>query len=349
MRVGGDWYLVSPLDDVGRVAVCVGDVVGHGLDAATVKGRLRAAAAVTALTAPDPRFVLGAVDRYASTLPGATYSTLAFAVIDATDGTISYMCAGHPYPLLLTAAGDVRYLEDGRLPPLTARAPATNTAPGTATFPAGSLLIMYTDGLIERHDESLSQGFDRLAAAASGCVDLPVDVVCSTLLNQLAPAAGHKDDVVVLALRPTGTTDTSFVVTVPADLGQLAEVRHRLRDWLAGLDVGAPLEHDILLSVGETLANAIEHGNELDEQTNVSIEIFARPDLVDATISDLGHWTEESAATHHEPDRGRGLTLINGLADRLDTKRTPYGTNVHLQFRRPPGGHQQRSSQGPRR
>jgi signal transduction histidine kinase/CheY-like chemotaxis protein len=349
MRVGGDWYLVSPLDDVGRVAVCVGDVVGHGLEAATVMGRLRAAAAVTALTAPDPRFVLAAVDRYASTLPGATYATLAFAVIDATDRTMTYMCAGHPYPLLVTAAGDVRYLEDGRLPPLTAPARATDTGPGTAAFPAGSLLIMYTDGLIERHDESLSRGFDRLAAAASGCAGLPVDAVCSTLLNQLAPAADHKDDVVVLALRPTGVTDTSFVATVPANLAQLAEVRYRLRKWLAGLEVGAPLEHDILLSVGETLANAIEHGNGLDEQTNVSIEIFARPDTVDATVSDTGRWPAESSATHHEPDRGRGLTLITGLADRLDTNRTPRGTSVHLQFRRPSGGHQPRPSRGPGR
>ncbi len=349
MRVGGDWYLVSPLDDVGRVAVCVGDVVGHGLEAATVMARLRSAAAVTALTAPDPLFVLAAVDRYASTLPGASYATLAFAVIDATDRTISYMCAGHPYPLLLTGAGDVHYLEDGRLPSLTAPARATDIGPGTAAFPAGSLLIMYTDGLIERHDESLSLGFDRLASAATGCVDLPVDVVCSTLLNQLAPAADHKDDVVVLALRPTGMTDTSFVATVPADLAQLAEVRHRLRDWLARLELGAPLEHDILLSVGETLANAIEHGNGLDEQTNVSMEIFARSDTVDATVSDLGHWPTESAATSHEAERGRGLTLISGLADRLYTNRTPHGTNVHLQFRRPSGGHEQRRSRGPGR
>ena len=116
MRVGGDWYLVTPLDDDGRVAVCVGDVVGHGLQAAIVMSRLRAATAVTALTASDPLSVVDTVDRYAATLPDAICSTLAFAVIDTTVDTISYICAGHPYPLLIAPDGEARYLEDGRVP-----------------------------------------------------------------------------------------------------------------------------------------------------------------------------------------------------------------------------------------
>jgi len=338
MRVGGDWYLVTPLNDIGHVAACVGDVVGHGLRAAIAMSKLRAAAAVAALTASYPPFVLSAIERYASTVPGAMYSTLAFATIDATKGTMSYMCAGHPYPLLVTPDGVARYLEDGRMRPLAAQQPAIDTQPGHALFPAGSLLIMYTDGLIERHDETLTEGFARLAGSAAACVDLPVDMVCSTLLDQLTPAAGHRDDVVVLALRRTGTTDTSFVATVSADLAQVTAVRHRLRKWLADLDVGAMLEHNIVLGVSEALTNAIEHGNELDAQKSVSIEIFAHPAAINATISDLGHWTLDPEASRPKPERGRGLTLINGLADRVDTNRSPYGTNVHLHFRRMPDG-----------
>jgi len=335
MRVGGDWYLVSPLEDGDRVAVCVGDVVGHGLPAAVVMGRLRAAAAITALTAPDPGFVLSAIDRYASTVSGATCATLAFAVIDPTDKSVRYMCAGHPYPLLVASDGVVRYLEDGRLPPLTAQVGVGDTEPGQAAFPTGSLLILYTDGLIERHDESLSEGFDRLAGAAAACVDLPVDVVCSTLLNQLTPAVGPKDDVVILAVRPTGTTDTSFVATMPADFAQLAAVRHRLRKWLAGLHVGAELEHNIVLTVGETLTNAIEHGNGPDSGNHISVEIFVRPATIEATISDLGQWAGDSATFSDD-----------GLADRVSTNQTPYGTSVHLQFRRVSGRPGSRSSQG---
>jgi DNA-binding response OmpR family regulator/anti-sigma regulatory factor (Ser/Thr protein kinase) len=334
MRVGGDWYLVTPLDEAGRVAVSVGDVVGHGLQAAIVMGRLRAATAVTALTAPDPLSVIDTVDRYASTLPDAVCSTLAFAVIDTTRRTISYLCAGHPYPLLISPDGVARYLEDGRVPPLSTRGLPTDSRPGQAPLPVGSLLIMYTDGLIERHDESLTEGFDRLATAASTCADLPVDLVCSTLLDRLTPPAGHKDDVVVVALRPTGSTDTSFVASVPADLAQVTQVRHRLRNWLAGLGLGARLEHNIVLCVGEALANAIEHGNGLDAEKSVSIEIFAKGSTIDATISDLGDWTGESTAPALHEERGRGLRLINGLADRADAHRTPHGTTVDLEFRR---------------
>ena len=332
MRVGGDWYLVTPLDDDGRVAVCVGDVVGHGLQAAIVMGRLRAATAVTALTASDPLSVVSTVDRYASTLPDAMCSTLAFAEIDTTRETLSYVCAGHPYPLLIAPDGAVRYLEDGRVPPLSTGAAPEDSRPGQTRLPTGSLLIMYTDGLIERHDESLTEGFDRLATAASTCADLPVDLVCSTLVEQLAAPAGHNDDVVVVAMRPSGTTDTSFIASVPADLAQLAPVRRRLRDWLGGLGIGARLEDNIVLAIGETLANAIEHGNRLDADTSVSIEIFVRASTIDATICDAGHWTEDATAATPHQERGRGLTLVDGLADRMDARRTPRGTYVHLEF-----------------
>jgi anti-sigma regulatory factor (Ser/Thr protein kinase) len=193
---------------------------------------------------------------------------------------------------------------------------------------------MYTDGLIERHDESLSDGFDHLAAAASACADLPVDQVCTTLLDQLMPVADHRDDVVILAMRPTGVTDTSFVATMPSDLAQIGPARHRLRDWLGGAGVGGRLEHDIVLSVGEALANAIEHGNGLDPDLSVSLEIFAHASVIDATIGDAGQWTDDSTSEPGDSERGRGLTLIRGLADQVDVVRRPYGTNVHLQFSR---------------
>jgi anti-sigma regulatory factor (Ser/Thr protein kinase) len=335
MLVGGDWYLVAPLEDSGRVAMCVGDAVGHGLQAATVMGRLRAATAATALTDPDPASVVSTVDRYASTVPGARCATLAFAVVDTAEETVSYVCAGHPYPLVVTPTGGVQYLEDGRVPPLSARA-GSECRPGRASLPAGSLLIMYTDGLIERHDESLSEGFEHLAATASACADLPVDQVCTTLLDQLTPTADHKDDVVILAMRPSGVTDTSFVATMPADLAHVTAARHGLRDWLAGVGVDERLEHDVVLCVGEALANAIEHGSGLDPDLSVSLEIFARASVIDVTVGDAGHWTDDSTSERRDSDRGRGLTLIRGLADQVDVVRRPYGTNVHLQFSRVP-------------
>ncbi|MGH3634558.1 MAG: ATP-binding protein, partial [Mycobacterium sp.] len=123
MRVGGDWYLVTPLDRPGRIAISVGDVVGHGLPAAIVMSRLRAAVAASALTAGEPEAVLGALDRYAASVDGARCATVAYALID-TDArpggaAVSYSCAGHPYPLLVLPDGRAVFLESGRRAPVS--------------------------------------------------------------------------------------------------------------------------------------------------------------------------------------------------------------------------------------
>jgi CheY-like chemotaxis protein/anti-sigma regulatory factor (Ser/Thr protein kinase) len=337
MQVGGDWYLVTPLGD-GRVGLCVGDVVGKGLPAATVMGRLRAAVAATALSSPEPGHVLATVQRYAATVPGARCTTLAYALVDPASGRIDHVSAGHPYLLLVTRDGTTHYLQDGRVPPLAAHGLRRSGPPGQAELPPGSLLILYTDGLIERRGESLDAGFARLATAAADCADRPVDAVCATLLERLAPGGGYTDDVVILAVRPTGTTDTSFSAAVPARLTEMPPLRHRLRDWLAGLGLDTTLRYNILLGVGEAVANAIEHGSGLDPRNSVSVEVFAAPDTIRATVSDTGQWATDSAARRREAHRGRGLTLINGVADQVETVRTARGTHLTLQYRRPARG-----------
>ena len=209
MRVGGDWFLATPLARSGRFAASVGDVVGHGLPAAIVMGRLRAAIAATSLTHDEPAAVLAAVQRYAATVPGARCSTLAYAVIDAERETVDYVCAGHPYPVLVTPDGAARLLTDGREPPLAAFAMSAGSPAGQAHLPTGSLLILYTDGLIERAGESLDRGLERLCEAARELALASTDEVCTQLQVRLAPPGGYSDDVAILAIRPAGVTPTS--------------------------------------------------------------------------------------------------------------------------------------------
>src|SRR6185437_11634909 len=105
MRVGGDWYSVTPLDGPRRMAVSVGDVVGHGLPAAIVMSRLRAAVAAAALSSGVPTAVLRALDTYAASIAGARCATVSYVLIDAADtghAVINYVCAGHPYPLVVS-------------------------------------------------------------------------------------------------------------------------------------------------------------------------------------------------------------------------------------------------------
>lgn len=343
MRVGGDWYSVTPLDHPGRIAISVGDVVGHGLAAAIVMSRLRAAVAASALTAGEPDAVLGALDRYAASVDGARCATVAYAQIDteARDGaaTVSYSCAGHPYPLLVLPDGRAVYLESGRRAPVsvtgngahhTAGEPPGDTA--TAELPAGGLILLYTDGLIERSGESLDDGFDRLQAVAAQCAGLPVEQICTELLARMAPPSGYRDDVVVLALRPSHLAAGSFATVVPAAPAQIPVAREQLRDWLHTIVVVPRRETDILLATGEAVTNAIEHGSRREPRQTVSIEAFLQQDTVVITVSDTGQWVGDSSASLRSRRRGRGLRLMSALADDVETLRTPAGTRVSLRF-----------------
>ena len=333
MRVGGDWYLAAPLSEEHRLAVSVGDAVGHGLPAATVMSRLRSAAAAATLTEPAPGFVLDLLERYAATVPGAACTTVAYAVVDTEAGVLEYACAGHPYPLLVTESGDARYLKDGRRPPLTVGREDESRPPGREPLPPGSLLLLYTDGLIERPGESLDEGFDRLLTAAAPLSHQPVEAVCARLLEAMVPPGGYRDDVALLALRPAGVTPTSFVAAQPAEPDAVPELRARLRTWLDGLDLPGTLGHDVLLTVCEAVTNAIEHGSRSDPRQCVSVEVFAEAESVCASVSDPGRWAADASADRRTVG-GAGLTLIYGLSDSVEIARDARGTRVTMHYRR---------------
>jgi signal transduction histidine kinase/CheY-like chemotaxis protein len=343
MRVGGDWYLVTPLDRPGRIGISVGDVVGHGLPAAIVMSRLRAAVGATALSGADPAVVLGALDTYAATVPGARCATVTYALIDAGDGgatggTVSYTCAGHPYPLLVCPDRRPVFLEAGRRPPVATGGNQPTDSTAHADLPPGSLVLLYTDGLIERPGDTLDQGFDRLKAAAADCAYLPVADVCAELLQRMTPPDGYRDDVVLLALRPSHSGPRSFTIVVPAAPTEVPIARDRLHEWLTAVAVDSPRAQDILLAAGEAVTNAIEHGSRCDPRRRVSVEAFIRGNTVAITVADSGRWSGDSSASLRSYRRGRGLTLMSGLADRVDTIRDRGGTRVTLLFDRAAGG-----------
>ena len=202
-------------------------------------------------------------------------------------------------------------------------------------LPPGSLILLYTDGLIERPGESLDDGFVRLKSVATECAELPVESVCAELLSRMAPPAGYRDDVVVLALRPTHSAVRSFATVVPAAPAQIPVARGQLKHWLHTIAVAPGRERDILLATGEAVTNAIEHGSHSEPRNTVYVEAFVRQDAVAVTVSDTGRWVGDSSASLRSRRRGRGLTLMSGLADRVDTVRTPAGTRVTLRFDQP--------------
>ncbi len=197
--VGGDWYDVFPLAD-GQIILAVGDVVGHGITAAATMGRLRTVFRALAPMSSDPSAMLAALDRHAGTIPGSTCSTIVCAVVDPGASTVTWSRSGHLPPLVITADGP-RMLEHDGGPPLGVIANPDPPA-HVLDFSPGDVLVLYTDGLVERRGESIDLGFDRLVRAAAGLhTAAPDDVADALLAADIAPPVARRDDIAVLVAR----------------------------------------------------------------------------------------------------------------------------------------------------
>ncbi|MGY1837338.1 SpoIIE family protein phosphatase [Blastococcus sp. SYSU DS0510] len=197
LEVGGDWYDVVDLPD-GGYGVVVGDVVGRGLPAAAVMGQLRSAGRALLLESRSPSHVLEALDRFAAMVPGAAVSTMFCAVIDVHAGTLCYSSAGHLPAVLVQEDGTSLLLEDARGLPLAVVDGARPEA--ERPLPAGSTLLLYTDGLVERRDEVLDEGIDRATAALVEGRHLgPAEL--KTLLTERLLGDAPDDDVAFVILR----------------------------------------------------------------------------------------------------------------------------------------------------
>ncbi|HEV2770346.1 MAG TPA: SpoIIE family protein phosphatase [Solirubrobacteraceae bacterium] len=192
--VGGDWYDVLPLAG-GRVALAVGDVVGRGVRAAAVMGQLRSALRACAMHGGIPGEVVAQLNAVEHTHLRPQLATLVFAIHDRARGLVAYTAAGHLPPLVRRAGGEVETLPPRQGMALGVEAGADYATAVTA-LGRGDLVVLYTDGLVERRTGTLEEGVDRLRAAlAEGPPELPT--LCDQLITACAPSG--EDDVALLA------------------------------------------------------------------------------------------------------------------------------------------------------
>lgn len=196
LSVGGDWYDVVSVGD-GRRALVVGDCVGHGLAAATAMGQLRSASRALLLEGRSPSEVLETMDRFSRSVDGARCATMACAVVDVEADTVVYSLAGHPPPLVVGAAGST-WLDGGRGAPLGVV--ETSRTEAAAQLAEGDLLVLYSDGLVERRYEDIDDGLARLRLATESLVDRTVQEVADGLLAMLRDPDG-RDDVALVVKR----------------------------------------------------------------------------------------------------------------------------------------------------
>ncbi|MFJ3829071.1 PP2C family protein-serine/threonine phosphatase [Streptomyces sp. NPDC090046] len=199
LNVCGDWY--DLVDQPGRTAVAVGDVVGHGLHAAGVMGQLRSALSAASRVAEGPGQALEVLGLYARSVDGAESTTAVSVFIDWNSSTLTYSSAGHPPPLLCHPDGTVVLLDRATDPPLGARPEHTRRPEDRLAFTEGSTLVLYTDGLIERRREDIDVGLGRLADALVRHRTATPDDLADALLAELIPAVGITDDTALVILR----------------------------------------------------------------------------------------------------------------------------------------------------
>ena len=199
LRVGGDWFDLFPVPD-GRVALCVGDVVGHGLTAATAMGRLSSALRAMAIVDPGPDAVLNNLETFAMDTPGAQLATVAYVLIDQETGAVRYRMAGHPPPLVVSATGEVRFLWEGRGAPLGVLGDEDERA-GDGNLARDETLLLFSDGLFERRGEMIDDSLARLSSIAAGLAHLAPQPMVERLVRESIGHGVQADDVCVIAVR----------------------------------------------------------------------------------------------------------------------------------------------------
>ena len=260
------------------------------------------------------------VDRLMWQLGPTAMTTLAYLVLDPLEETLEVVNAGHLPPLLIEPSGAPGYMSvEGALPLGTSQ----NEVYGSRVvpFPAGSAVVLFTDGLVERRGVSIDVGMDRLLALCVGGED--VEQLCSTALDELVPPEPQDDVAIVVARMPPLTDDLR--TTWPANPEALVSIRRILRRWLAFHGAGEEELHDVVVACQEACANAVEHAYGPGHAYFV-VDADHRDSRIRVTVRDQGRWRPPRGS-----HRGRGLPLMRALMDSVDVDHGTEGTVVVLE------------------
>jgi anti-sigma regulatory factor (Ser/Thr protein kinase) len=333
---GGDWYDTVALGS-GRVALVVGDAVGHGVPAAGAMSRLRGAMRSSALRDPSPSAVLTALDAFAAQMDDVEGTSVFYGVLDAGTGDLVYAAAGHPPPLVVGADGSTSFLPVQPRPPLGSL-PGTPTTASRHVLEQGATLVLFSNGAVAGTGREASDALDRLAAAATAVLSAPgaletdsSEAIASEIAEGVRGPGGWLDDVAVLVAHRREDTQEPLQLDLIADPAALPGVRRRLNSWLTALGMGEQDRVGVMVAVGEACANAAEHAYRGSEPGPMSVTARVDVDgVLTVTVRDEGTWRPPD----RDPgDRGRGLLIMRQLVDRVVLEEEEQGTTVTLSLR----------------
>lgn len=319
--VGGDWYDVLAFAD-GTTGIVVGDVVGHDIAATTSMGQIRNS--LRAYAAEDhlaPAAALARVDRHYDSL-GLTYATCLFGLLDPASSTFRWSNAGHPPPLLVSE-GRATFLEDG-LGLLLGVTGGDGMEEATTAVRDGDVLVLYTDGLVERRGESLAAGLQRLATTTRELVAEGggADHICDALLEALVPPEATRLDDVALLVARIGPGAVGEEVHRLA-FGQDPESAATARGFTAGVLVAAGWRRQVdtaVLLVSELVTNAVRHAC-----GPYVLTVTVGPERVELAVEDGEPTLPEVREAGPLDESGRGFLLVGALAEEWGVRSQPGG------------------------
>ncbi|MFJ4329935.1 MULTISPECIES: SpoIIE family protein phosphatase [unclassified Streptomyces] len=330
-RVGGDWYDAIPLPG-SRVALVVGDVMGHSMTSAAIMGQLRTTAQTLAGLDLPPQEVLHHLDEQAQRLGTDRMATCLYAVYDPVAHRITVANAGHPPPVLLHLGGEAEVL---RVP---AGAPI---GVGGVDFeaveldaPAGATLLLYTDGLVESRLRDVWTGIEQLRERLAATAQLtgpdhppPLEALCDEVLDMLGPG-DRDDDIALLAARFDGIapSDVAYWFLEPEDAAP-GKARRLARRALArwGME---DLTDSVELLVSEVVTNAVRYASK-----PVTLRLL-RTDVLRCEVGDDVPQLPRLRQARATDEGGRGLYLVNRLARRWGATRLSTGKVVWFELNR---------------
>jgi anti-anti-sigma factor len=341
---GGDWFDAFLLPD-GRMALMVGDVAGRGIAASAAMGRLRAVLRYALTVQPDLAVVLDQADEFAANDAALSTATLCVAMLRPTDGELRYATCGHPSPLLAAPDGTVRFLPGTGARPLGTStglfaAHAATAGPGSssgvtpvvgsAVLGPGEVLLLYSDGLVERPGRTLDDGMADLAIVTGDAIanrtltawaaGTPAERA-SQLTVELLTRAGYGDDVTTLAVWRQASPLTSLDIELPARPGAVAMLRRAFSDWMETLGIALADRQIAELAVVEAVTNAVEHAYSPGKPGPVRLEAAVAADgYLETWVSDRGRWRTPDMT---DADRGQGLSVAAQFAEELQVSHPP--------------------------
>ncbi len=319
-EVGGDWYDAFEIGN-GLICISVGDVTGHGLEAAVTMSEMRRAIRTSAAAHDSPTAILDTVDAIATSQSIGIASAIV-GLFDPKTNLLRYSSAGHPPPIFVTAKGRAYTIPGGGT--LLGLGLGSASTEHAATLSSGASVVLYTDGLTE-YDRDIFTGEKRLIEALES---LAVgDGIKGDALHARILAGGARDDCATLvASSVTHAARARECYTVSAVPTSARLLRDAIRDYADRAGIVGEQQYAAIVASGEAIANAIEHG-EQEAGTAMTVEVATEGGALRIEVESRGHWRSSSSE-----NRGRGISIMRAYASSLELSSTSERTRVCLTF-----------------